>query len=217
MNEFLIDGFGAGAFLAFQTHLLQGPELKQDFGPAVLHNMISPGGVGIAEFISILDDGAYSAVFHDGAVVILQCRFAGDALSAHRYSYIPCPVDQNIINGRPDEVELADWLRDLMADPSSDAFRSRGTYRFDFVLNATVNQDDPHPISHLTFGSPACRMPVRAPLSPGNFFDILFQNFYRPYLPLWEPISPHLRCNGIDDTITAAELITHHLSWRDAA
>ena len=217
MNDFVVDGYGAGAFLAFQTHLLEGPEERQIFGPATVPTMISPGGVALREFISILDEGAYSAVFHDGAVVIVQCRFIGDVLSSHRYSYIPCPVDQNLLDARPDEITLADWLRDMATDPVNDAFRSRGTYRFDFVPNPPANAADPHPISHLTFGSPDCRVPVRAPLSPACFFDILFRNFYRPFLPLWEPVAPHLRCRGTDETITAAELSVHHLSWTEAA
>ena len=217
LNEFFVDGYGVGAFLAFQTHVLQGPDDRQTFGPAVVPSMMSPGGVGLQEFIAILDTGTYSAVFHDGAIVIIQCRFNRDTLFAHRYTYIPCPVDHNLLISRPEEIALADWMREFTFSPAEDIFRSRGTYRFDYSRDVPHNLHDPHPASHLTFGSPQCRVPVRSPLSPASFLGFLFNNFYRPFLRIWQPVAPHLACAGIEQCITKEEQALHHLNWVDPA
>jgi hypothetical protein len=216
MNDFLVEGYVCGAFLAFQAHVLQGPEERKTLGPASDVAMISRDGVAMDEFLAILDGDGYSAVFHDGAIVIVQCRFSIDRLIAHRYVYIPCPIDQALIDIRPAEITLADWMREIAMAPENKAFRSRGTYRFDYSNSPPPSSSEPHPASHLTFGSAHCRLPARAPLSPSGFFDLLFQNFYRSFLRIWTPISPHLQCAGTEDSISGGEKLLHHLHWADA-
>jgi hypothetical protein len=112
LNEFLTAGLEKEIFLAIQPHLLDGDGGRQSLGPQAAPGMISAGGISIDEFLAILDENRYSAVFPDGALLIIQCTFSNDELDSHRYSYIPCPVDPSSLLSRPDEITLADWLRD---------------------------------------------------------------------------------------------------------
>lgn len=215
INDFLVDGLAVGAFDAIQSHILEGPPASLRLTPVVAPGMISPGGVSVPEFISLLEDNAYSAVFHDGALIVLQCIFKGDDLYSHRYTYIPCPVSRAILSQRREEDGLAEWLRDAVeVDPT--IFRSLGTYRFDCVRVAVADGAGPHPVSHFTFGSPECRLPVRAPMSPAGFFDFLIENFYRSLRRLWRPYAPHLQCYGAQDTITSEERRLYHFNREPA-
>ncbi|WP_415552655.1 DUF2290 domain-containing protein [Gluconobacter cerinus] len=177
--------------------------------------MVSAGGISIDEFLAILDENRYSAVFADGALLHIQCTFNGDDLDTHRYSYIPCPVEPGLVELRPNEIALADWLRDDVLVRGIDVFRSTGTYRFDCVRTAPARDSSPHPISHLTFGSPDCRVPVRSPLSIADFLNFVFDNFYRQHRPIWLNYSSYLTCAGTNMTITMAEQQLQHLYWSD--
>lgn len=215
LNEFLTAGLASDIFLAIQTHLLKVDGRKQLLDPAVAPGMVSAGGISVDEFLSILDENRYSAVFTDGALLLIQCTFVDERLDTHRYSYIPCPVDPQLLQLRPDEVTLADWLRDSVFTEGVSVFRSTGTYRFDCVRLAPSRDQSPHPISHFTFGSSDCRVPVRSPLSIADFLNFVFDNFYREHRRVWLDYSSYLTCTGTDMTITVEEQQLHHLHWEE--
>jgi hypothetical protein len=215
LNEFLVTGLADDVFLAIQYHLLDGNERRQSLGPPSPPGMVSAGGISMDEFLTILDENRYTAVFTDGALLMIQCTFINGELETHRYSYIPCPVDQSLVPFRPEEMPLADWLRDSVLAEGVAAFRSTGTYRFDCTRVKPTRDDNPHPVSHLTFGSPDCRIPVRGPLSIADFLNFVFDNFYRQHRSTWLNYSSYLRCHGTDATITADEQQFHHLHWED--
>ena len=216
LNEFLVAGLANDIFLATETHLLEVNGRRQFLSPKAAPGMVSPGGISITEFLNILDENRYSAVFTDGALLIIQCTFVDDQLDNHRYSYIPCPVDQSLLLVRPDEISLADWLRDSVLAEGVGVFRSTGTYRFDCTRIKPPRGTSPHPISHLTFASSDCRMPVRGPLSITDFLNFVFDNFYRQHRPNWLDYSSHLTCSGTLSTITLDEQQLHHVHWEDA-
>jgi Uncharacterized conserved protein len=215
LNEFLTAGLANDIFLAVQTHLLEVSGRKNSLGPLASPGMVSAGGISVDEFLLLLDENRYSAVFTDGALLLIQCTFVDDRLDTHRYSYIPCPIDPQLLDLRPEEITLADWLRESITAKGVGAFRSTGTYRFDCVRLAPSRDRSPHPISHLTFGSPDCRVPVRSPLSIADFLNFVFDNFYREHRRVWLEYSSHLTCSGTDMTITVAEQQLHHLHWEE--
>ena len=216
LNEFLTTGLANEVFLAIQPHLLEDSGRRQSLGPVTAPGMVSAGGISITEFLEILDQNCYSAVFADGALLVMQCTFINDQIDTHRYSYIPCPVDSTLLSLRPEEITLADWLRDSVLADGIDVFRSTGTYRFDCIRVVPSRDTSPHPVSHLTFASSDCRVPVRGPLSIADFLNFVFDNFYRQHRLIWLDYSSHLTCMGTDATITREEQQLHHLNWEDA-
>jgi len=211
LNRFLLEGSGRSLFLASEFHKLSDLGDLQILSIKNPVGMISAGGVACDEFIKMLDENAYSAVLWDGAIISLQCQFRNNSLFSHRYMYVPCPFDRKILLERPEEILIADWLRDVK-ESKPDFFRSLGTFRFDFDQEVNAQTEAPHPVSHFTIASPDCRIPMQAPLSPSGFFDLIIENFYRTWLPFWQGFRPHLRCNGTDDTITAEEARSHHFA-----
>jgi len=216
LNQFLVTGLTNEVFLAVQHHILDGPPRRQTLSPVSAPGMISPAGISANEFLGILDENRYSAVFADGALVIIECAFADDHLESHRYSYIPCPVDSALLLLRPEEITIADWLRDVVLAEGIGVFRSVGTYRFDCTRIVPLTRTNPHPLSHLTFASADCRVPVKGPLSIADFMNFIFDNFYRHHRRLWLDYSSHLTCIGTEPTITWEEQQLHHLHWEDA-
>lgn len=213
IDEFLADGFAEDIFLAIQGHVAKEAGGKWELGPYFYSGMISEGGISIEDYIRILDSNSYSAVFFDGSVIILQARFDEQNISSHRYFYIPCPVDRNAVIGRPPDVMLSDWLKEYLDEEGIAGFRSVGTYRFDFI-ELEEPPKEPHPISHLTFASPGCRIPVKSPLSPSLFIDFVFYNFYFSIWGFYKKYRDQLICLGLDESISAEERERLHLHYQ---
>ncbi len=174
--------------------------------------MIENGGISPDEYLSLLDTGRYSAVFDDGSIVYLECIFHEEALVDHRYFFIPCPFDLATVSSKPDHFAMADWLRDSLELEPRTCVRSKGVFRFDCVREAPESVE-PHPISHLTFASGDCRIPVRGPLQISSFFNFTFDNFFRDYRPFWWSFSSYLKLDESEITITADEQAAQHINW----
>jgi hypothetical protein len=97
LNEMLLGGLELGVFSAVQTHKLTGPLGRESLAPATQIGMISDFGVSVPEFVRLLEQEKYSAVFDDYAILIIECSFSANRLRRHRYSYIPCPIEQSLI------------------------------------------------------------------------------------------------------------------------
>lgn len=213
INRFFYQCLEDGVIEAFQNHKTDYSSTNQFFGPVTSIKMISSNGVTFKEYISILDENSYSAVFSDASIISIQCVFEQNIIKAHRYMYIPCPVGVKLLKNRRSDIPLADWLRCADSNDLPSTYHSSGYMRFDYSTDIPKNNDDPHPISHLTFGSPTCRIPVKAPLSPSGFLEFIFENFYRYYQKKWRRFEPHLRCRELDDTISTSEAAKHHFNW----
>lgn len=213
LNTFFAVGYAKHVFLAFQTHVprIEGERVK--LSPASRMGMITNGGITISEYIGLLESNQYSAVFYDGSLLYMECVFINERLNKHRYFFIPCPFVEKTITSRPDHAELADWLREQIDIDGKDIFCSKGAFRFDFSREPPHGAGDPHPLSHLTFASGACRMPVRGPLQMSSFINFLFDNFFRADRDLWLQFAGHFRLDEGEVTITDEEAQLHHLSW----
>ncbi len=112
--------------------------------------MLTNGGVTAHEYVKLLEDGAYSLVFADGAVAYIECTFEGNSLHSYRFFYIPSPFEGNHTVGLPGDIPLADWLRMILEDQGVQCLKSVGALRFDCVRGLPTNVNQPHPVSHLT-------------------------------------------------------------------
>ncbi len=215
LNRFLLDGFASDIFQAYQTHKIDVHGDRIKLVPVEDLGMISSGGISVGEYIDILDRGAYSAVFMDGSIIYIQATFNGHSIDSHRYFFIPCPFYEKATMSKPSHFTLADWLRDSVELEGVEAFRSVGTYRFDCVRELPKDTSVPHPISHMTFGSADCRIPVKGPLSISYFMHFIFDNFFRPQRPFWLGYSSYLNSGDTEITITNLEIQQHHLNWEE--
>lgn len=213
LDRFLVEGYSKDIFLAVQPHILkiEGDQIK--LSPAFRMEMITNGGVTISEYIDLLENNQYSAVFDDGSILYIECIFSDGKLDAHRYFFIPCPFVETTIASKPGHCSLADWLRASLVQNGVDVFSSRGTFRFDFARKPVLGAADPHPKSHLTFASDWCRMPVRGPVQITSFMNFLFDNFFRDYQPVWRSFASYMQLDETEVTITEEEVGLHHLNW----
>ncbi len=213
LDRFLVEGLSTGVFLAVQTHRVELNKTISKVRPQNRLGMITNGGITPSEYIAILDQDTYSAVFEDGSVIYLECSFERQTLIDHRYLYIPCPFSSKLVLDRPSHFSLADWLRDSFELEGADAFSSRGALRFDCVRGLGEDTQDPHPVSHLTFASGDCRLPLRGPLQVSAFLNLVFDNFFRLYRPLWLQFAPYMNLDETEVTIRPDEAGLHHLNW----
>ncbi len=213
LDRFLLQGLATGVFLAVQNHQVERTETTSKVRPHKRLGMITNGGITPSEYIAILDEDTYSAVFEDGSIIYLECSFDGQTLSGHRYFYIPCPFSSKLVLDRPNDFYLADWLRDSIELEGADVFNSRGALRFDCVRGLAEDAQDSHPVSHLTFASGDCRLPLRGPLQVSAFLNLVFDNFFRLYRPLWLQFAPYMSLDETEVTIRPDEAGLHHLNW----
>lgn len=214
LDQFLAEGYAKHIFLAIQPHILKFGGEQVELSPESRIGMITNGGITISEYVDLLDNNQYSAVFYDGSLLYMECAFSGEELNRHRYFFIPCPFVERTITSKPDHSELADWLRDRVDIDGKEVFSSRGAFRFDFSREPLRGTADPHPLSHLTFASGTCRMPVQGPVQISSLIRFLFDNFFRNYRHLWLEFATNFRLDEGEVTITNEETQLHHLSWR---
>ncbi|OEO33044.1 hypothetical protein VW23_008520 [Devosia insulae DS-56] len=212
LNRFLTDGLVDGVFYAVQTHQVIEHGSMMNIRPVQGMGMIADGGISVDEYLELLERGIYSAVFPDGSIFYVELTFDGRRIHSHRYFYIPCPFAPSVGAGMPVHFELAEWLRGSAELEGLSVLRSVGTYRFDCVRLAGETVD-PHPVSHLTFGSADCRIPVKGPLSVSSFLHFIFDNFARPTQRFWLNYAPYLVSGGDEVTISGVEMQRHHLMW----
>lgn len=212
VNDFLFFGKQKGIFEAVEVHKLRERNDVYSLGPQYDVGMIENGGIGVDEYLTVLEGSRYSAVFDNGDIISIQCRFQGGKLLDHRYMFLPCPFSEETLISKPKHAALADWLRGSADLEPREAFRSRGSFRFDCDRSPPEN-GDPHPISHLTFSSGGCRIPLRGPLQVSAFLNFIFDNFFRDYRPVWLSFAPHLKLKEDEVTITQEEAWLHHFNW----
>lgn len=212
LNNFLFDCLAGGKFEAVQYHALESKSNVSRLSPVKRMPMLSNGGVLIQEYLRILEGGTYSAIFKDGSVIYIDSYYADDRLLDHRYYFIPFPFHTQVIADKPSDVPLYDWLTETDSVEGGELFFSRGSFRFDCVREPVVSTE-PHPVSHLTFASGSCRLPLKGPLHPSAFLRFTFTNFFREFDETWHPYASQFRVDESEVTISAEERVQHHLSW----
>lgn len=212
LNNFLFFGYGKGIFEAVEPHRITDRDGVIQLSSQFEVGMIENGGVRIDEYLRLLEENRYSAVFDNGDIIGIQCRFEEGGILGHRYIYLPCPFSDKTVTSKPKKASLSEWLRDRAELEPRETFRSRGSFRFDCDRDPP-KRGDPHPISHFTFSSGHCRMPVRGPLQISAFLNFVFDNFYRDYRPVWLSFSSHLKLKEDEITITQEEANLHHFNW----
>jgi hypothetical protein len=161
----------------------------------------------LLQYRAWLENGTYSAVLFDGALLQITYDFAASDLVAHRLVYVPCPfdLDTDLLQREP-HVDVFDLYA---AGPAHDV-QLRGTIRFDFDAERA---GDDHPAAHLTFNSPGCRIACAAPLRLGHFIEFVFRNFYPDLWLEHAYLGTFSRVPWGPATVTDAEARGLHMAW----
>jgi len=213
INRFFFHGLAEGYFYAAQTHSVSESGAIQRLKPPVSIGMITNGAITADEYVKILEEGAYSVVFLDGAIVYIECTFNDSVLDNYRFFYIPSPFDAAHTLELPHELPMADWLRMVLEDQGAQCLKSVGALRFDCVRGLNANVDEPHPVSHLTMITGDCRIPIRGPVQINTFLHFIFDNFQRSARPWWLQFSSYLTFDASEVTITTSESSVLHINW----
>lgn len=215
LNDFLYRAYGDGLFAHVNSHAIKevGPE-KYVIQPCINIGIIASDGMTIEEYLSIIEDGRYSAVLHDYSIVIIECTFTKGQITRHRYFYIPSPLQESVTSGRPEDCPIGDFFRQINTEDLLSKTISQGFIRFDYTKDP-VQSEIHHPLSHVTISSPNCRIALRAPISIAEFITFIFDNFYPEKDKAWLEYQPFLACQS-EDTIRNHETMRMHLFWADA-
>jgi len=214
LNNFLYEGYAQGVFRHVNTHFAteRGGRLV-NVAPVIEVGMIDTQNLNFDEYIRIISEERYSAIFSDYSLISLEWEVKGSDINRHRYMYIPCPVRSDAMLERPPEIEIADFFSQLDRAVLSGSLVSQGYLRFDYTKDP-VKKEIKHPIAHMTMISSDCRVAMRSPLSAADFLNFIFDNFYPQYSSLWLDYQPHLRVL-CEDTIRPEEMGRMHMYWAD--
>ncbi len=115
----------------------------------------------------------YNLKLIDGALLLLQYRFDGETLDAHRLCFFPNP-ERIIFQECPEEYLEDDIYLDII-DPRNVVV----PIRFDYDSREGSVKEVIHPAAHMTLGQyENCRIPVSRPLTPYQFISFVIRNFY---------------------------------------
>lgn len=174
--------------------------------------LISHGHPSVIDYRHWINNGQYSAILADGALLQLSYSFSGHSLVGHRLVYVPCPYNFTDLNMPLDPADLLDLYDDCRVTDIVLA----SAIRFDFDPQRRTRNEFHrakfHPDSHITMNSALCRIPCAAPLRLGNFVEFVFKHFYPD---LWDS-HKYLRGlsrEGLDRTVTEEERFGLHLAW----
>lgn len=119
------------------------------------------------------EQGEYSALLPDAALLQLTYRVTEGKIAGHRLAYVPCPyrVDQDLLVTDP----VSDVL-DLNAAEAHDDITMQSAIRLDFDPRAAGPS---HPAAHLTLNVSSCRIACEAPMLPEDFVRFVYRNFYK--------------------------------------
>lgn len=127
----------------------------------------------VREYLFFLQEGSYTIVLFDGALIQTAYAFERGKLTRHRLGYYPCPVE---LDFRGEDYEnFVEVVEDKLAQKDLESFLCRSPIRFDFDSDAAR---EGHPASHVHMNSTDTRVPVYGPVSFGHFAKFIFRNFY---------------------------------------
>ncbi|MCK4814677.1 DUF2290 domain-containing protein [bacterium] len=162
----------------------------------------------LEQYKSILADNSYTCILIDGSIFRISYTFQRESIISHSLWYYPCPF-----NIPYDDIKT-DPLLDLVEIYSEAGFEYcnfKGPLRFDYDLTRSISIY--HPASHVHICNADCRIPAKAPISPGAFFKFIFFNFYPD---IWEEnkFIKDLPEHRYDKTIVLDESKLIHFSWK---
>ncbi|MBW9335598.1 DUF2290 domain-containing protein [Herbaspirillum sp. RU 5E] len=212
LNRFLYEGLASDLFLHVNSHVVRdhGHDLTT-LAPSADIGMIATTGLTLTEYVSLLAEERYSAIFNDYSIFSVECTFNGTEITRHRYTYIPCPLSQALMAQRPTYMAIADYIEQVDSEKLRENFLSQGHVRFDFAKDE-VDPEIFHPLSHLTLISSDCRIALRAPLSISDFLTFIFDNFHSHHSKDWLEYRPQLT-SACEDTIRDEETTRIHMFW----
>ena len=213
LNDFLYSGLSVNIFERVSTHRIIAGNGTVAIMPSKRLGIVGDGSVSIQEYLSILREDRISAVYADGSIIYVECIFRGERLFEHRYIFLPTPFSEACILDRPAGSRLEEWLTTCLDEYGVDCIRSVGMIRFDCVRQSLPNPEDPHPITHLTFASNNCRIPVQGPVQIRSFIDFVFDHYYRSIRFHWLDFASQIRLRSDEITIRNEEMFLHHLEW----
>lgn len=156
------------------------------------------------EYLYHLRHRNFSVVLFDGALLQMSYRFIRNEMVYHRLCFYPCPV-------KFDKSDLAEFSLDDLVElySSISTLCLESPIRFDYDPQKETYY---HPASHLHLSRESCRVPVRAPLSPGHFIKFIFVNFYPEQWQACEFIQSW-SCENMDITLRDHQRSMLHIAW----
>lgn len=147
----------------------------------------------------------YNLVLVDGAIIQFYYEFQSTTLLNHRVAFLPSPYLEEFQN-QPDL-----YVDDLIYAEVINRSIVPSPLRFDYDKKSFKEVE--HPQSHLTIGQyQNCRIPVKSAITPFQFINFIFNNFYNNTLVNTEIFN---KCNDIyfGDSITKIESSLVHLNF----
>lgn len=125
------------------------------------------------EYLLFLQEGHYTLVLFDGALIQTAYAFERGKLTRHRLGYYPCPINLDFRDG--DYENFVEVVEEQLEKSSFKSFNCRSPIRFDFDSDAAR---EGHPASHVHMNSQETRVPAYGPVSFGHFARFIFRNYY---------------------------------------
>lgn len=147
----------------------------------------------------------FTLLLVDEAIIQFYYKFKDGVLLNHRIAFLPSPYLEEFQNN-PDL-----YIDDLIYAEVINKSLVPSPIRFDYDKKSFVDME--HPQSHMTIGQyQNCRIPVKSALTPFQFINLIFNNFYNKVL-LNTEVSD--KCNEIcfGDSITASESNLVHINF----
>lgn len=158
------------------------------------------------EIYDICRDRRYfTLLLVDEAIIQFYYNFKNGVLMNHRIAFLPSPYLEEFQN----HPEL--YIDDLIYAEVINKSLVPSPIRFDYDKKSF--EDTIHPQSHMTIGQyQNCRIPVRSALTPFQFINFIFNNFYNNVLCKTELYD---KCNEIyfGSSITPSESNLVHMNF----
>jgi hypothetical protein len=170
------------------------------------------GHATVAEYLSALGAGHYSAVLYDASIIQMTFDIEGGRVTRHRLNFVPCPyvIDLDLLTeGEPMEVVR------MYADDPKQEVALRSPVRFDYDSENATNG---HPAAHLTINSDACRVACVAPMHAYRFIDFVFRHFHPSHHKAHAKFFSSASLTHLGDrSISDEDRHSPHISWRTDA
>lgn len=164
----------------------------------------------IEEYIFALKWGEYSAVLFDGSVLQIEYTVVDGDVTKHRLSYFPCPIEIDLTSTHSFDEPLDQAVMQVLAAGDPKLVRPFAAIRFDYDRDVS---DEKHPMSHFSFISADCRMPVQSPVGLKRFLAFVFGNFYGDRKDDWSAVIDELHFDFPSSILDHESQLTH-LAWK---
>ncbi|MBA3964578.1 MAG: DUF2290 domain-containing protein [Nitrospirales bacterium] len=113
----------------------------------------------VGEYLFFLQEGFYTIVLFDGALIQVAFSFQRGEITKHRLGYYPCPIE---LDFRGEACEnLCEIIEEELTGKAIKSLNCRSSIRFDFDSYAARNG---HSASHVHMNRPETRIPAYGPI-----------------------------------------------------